>query len=92
MKRDIKYDITEELEKDLSQFPYRTVCEVIREAYSKTEEMLAPREYGKPYSYREALEIIQDRLKEAYDLQKRMDRKLKEYNNRYHQEVFEGKE
>lgn len=52
---------------------YRTLCEVLREAARTNENPVLRGTFAQEHFIRELLE-------EAYDLAKRMDRKLKEYN------------
>lgn len=77
MNRPIKYKLDpNEFHEDA---PFRTICQVLREAYSDLNQDF------------ENIDYVLDRIREAYDLAKRMDRKLREYNKNYMEEsgIFE---
>lgn len=79
--RPIKYKLDpNEVHEDA---PFRTVCQVLRDAHklANSRGVLAEPLWTSIK--------MQRLLEEAYDLAKRMDRKLREYNRDYAQDVFE---
>ena len=65
--------------KQMNGFPYCTICEVQRRAWRLVDKHVEGEEATK----------IKALIEEAYDLGKRMDKKLREYKNNYEVDLLD---